>query len=125
MSKADTDQNLPGIAPDPLDAPATRREVMLSGLAVGGALATTGAVWAFLLGQSGRANGARAAIDPSVRPAFREPVVLASKDGVLEVRLTAHQGHATLDTVAKPVQNFLVFGYEVMRGTASNGEMSG
>ena len=59
--------------------------------------------------------------DPAVRPEYREPVTLASKDGVLEVTLTAHQGHARLDTVAKPVQNMLVFGYTVIRGTASNG----
>jgi FtsP/CotA-like multicopper oxidase with cupredoxin domain len=63
--------------------------------------------------------------DPSIRPEFAEPVVLASKDGVLEVTLTAHQGEARLDTVAVPVKNFLVFAYEVNRGTASNGEMSG
>ncbi len=63
--------------------------------------------------------------DPSIRSEFREPVTLASKDGVLEVRLTARQGQATLDTVATPVQNFLVFAYEVIRGTASNGQMSG
>ena len=44
--------------------------------------------------------------------------MLASKEGVLEVRLTARQGQATLDTVAKPVQNFLLFDYEVIRGTA-------
>jgi FtsP/CotA-like multicopper oxidase with cupredoxin domain len=30
-----------------------------------------------------------------------------------------------LDTVATPVQNFLLFDYEVIRGTASNGQMSG
>jgi FtsP/CotA-like multicopper oxidase with cupredoxin domain len=56
---------------------------------------------------------------------FREPVTLASKDGVLEVKLTAHQGKATLDTVAKPVENFLLFDYEVIKGTASDGTMSG
>src|SRR5215831_19165732 len=33
--------------------------------------------------------------DPAIRPEFREPVTLASKDGVLEVRLTARQGQAT------------------------------
>jgi FtsP/CotA-like multicopper oxidase with cupredoxin domain len=54
-----------------------------------------------------------------------EPVVLASQDGVLEITLTAHQGQARLDTVATPVKNFLTFGYNVIRGTASNGEMSG
>ena len=71
------------------------------------------------------AQSAGVRFDPSVRPAFREPVVLASQDGVLEVRLTARQGRASLDTVATPVENFLLFDYEVMRGTASNGQMSG
>ena len=66
-----------------------------------------------------------AKFDPAVRPEFREPVTLASKDGVLEVRLTAKQGTASLDTVAKPVQNMLVFAYELIRGTASDGKMSG
>jgi hypothetical protein len=63
--------------------------------------------------------------DPALRPAFTEPVTLASKDGVLEVTLTAHQGEARLDTVAVPVKNFLLFDYKVERGTASNGQMSG
>jgi FtsP/CotA-like multicopper oxidase with cupredoxin domain len=76
-------------------------------------------------GSSARAEDAGAKFDPSVRPEFSEPVVLASKDGVLEVTLTAHQGHASLDTVAVPVQNMLVFAYEVNRGTASNGQMTG
>ena len=66
-----------------------------------------------------------AKIDPAVRPEFREPVTLASKDGVLEVRLIAKQGTATLDTVAKPVQNMLVLAYELIRGTASDGKTSG
>ena len=64
-------------------------------------------------------------IDPSVRPAFAEPVTLASKDGVLEVRLIVQQDEARLDTVAVPVKNFLLFGYELIRGTASNGQASG
>src|SRR5499433_4473242 len=63
--------------------------------------------------------------DPAVRPEFREPVTLASKEGVLEVRLTARQGQATLDTVTTPVQNFLLFDYELIRGTASDGKTSG
>ena len=63
--------------------------------------------------------------DRAVRPEFREPVTLTSKEGVLEVRLTARQGRATLDTVAAPVQNFLLFDYEVIRGTASDGQRSG
>jgi FtsP/CotA-like multicopper oxidase with cupredoxin domain len=63
--------------------------------------------------------------DLANRPEFREPVVLTSKEGVLEIRLTARQSQATLDTVATPVQNFLLFDYEVIRGTASNGQKSG
>jgi len=63
--------------------------------------------------------------DLATRPELREPIVLTSKDGVLEVRLTARQGQATLDTVATAVQNFLLFDYEVIRGTASNGQKSG
>ena len=75
-------------------------------------------------GPFARADG-DSGFDPSVRPQFSEPVVLASKDGVLEVRLIVKQGEARLDTVAVPVKNFLVFAYEVIRGTASNGQMSG
>ena len=56
---------------------------------------------------------ATALFDPSVRSDYSEPVTLASKDGVLEVTLTAHQGHARFDTVAVPVQNMLVFGYKL------------
>ena len=63
--------------------------------------------------------------DAATRPEFREPVTLTSKDGVLEVRLTARQGQTTLDTVATPVQNFLLFDYELIRGTASDGRRSG
>ena len=62
--------------------------------------------------------------DLAIRPEFREPIVLTSKEGVLEIRLTARQGQATLDTVATSVQNFLLFDYEVIRGTASNGQKS-
>ena len=75
--------------------------------------------------QSPRHKTRCARFDPAVRTEYREPVTLASKDGVLEVTLTAHQGQASLDTVAKPVQNMLVFGYTVVRGTASDGRMSG
>src|SRR5437764_4050362 len=63
--------------------------------------------------------------DPAIRPEFREPVTLASKEGVLEVRLTARQGQARFDTAVTPVQNVLLFDYEVIRGTASDGQRSG
>src|SRR5262249_26882944 len=69
------------------------------------------------LARTARAEGG-AAFDPSVRADFREPVTLASTGGVLEVRLTARQGEAVLDTVATPVRNFLLFDYELIRGTA-------
>jgi FtsP/CotA-like multicopper oxidase with cupredoxin domain len=81
-----------------------------------------------VLAQSPQAQNPQIAnkkLDPEIRPEFREPIVLTSKDGVLEVRLTARQGQATLDTVATPVQNFLLFDYEVIRGSASNGQRSG
>lgn len=56
---------------------------------------------------------------------YREPVRLSSSDGVLEVRLSAHQGTVALDTATAPVSNFLLFGYEVIRGTASDGSTRG
>ena len=87
--------------------------------AVAGLAALAGA------GVSAWAQTAERRTDPATRPEFREPVTLASKDGVLEVRLTARQGQANLDTVATPVQNFLLFDYEVIRGTASDGRKSG
>ena len=71
------------------------------------------------------AQDAASKANPPVSAEFREPVTLASKDGVLEVRLTARQGAARLDTVAAPVKNFLLFDYQVIRGTASDGQMSG
>jgi FtsP/CotA-like multicopper oxidase with cupredoxin domain len=71
------------------------------------------------------AQSAERKVAPAIRPEFREPVTLASKDGVLEVRLTARQGQATLDTVTKPVQNFLLFDYQLIRGAASDGKSSG
>ncbi|MDB5487171.1 MAG: Multicopper oxidase type 3, partial [Reyranella sp.] len=67
----------------------------------------------------------RPPVRPPVRPDFREPVTLTSKDGVLEVRLTARQGEVKLDTVANPVKNFLLLDYELIRGTASNGQKTG
>jgi FtsP/CotA-like multicopper oxidase with cupredoxin domain len=76
-------------------------------------------------GATAGAQTAERRTDPATRPELREPVTLASKDGVLEVRLTARQGQATLDTVTKPVQNFLLFDYEVIRGTAPDGQRSG
>src|SRR5262249_13503824 len=92
-------------------------------LITSGALAV--AVALECLGTTASAQTAERRTDPAIRPQFREPVTLASKEGVLEVRLTARQGQATLDTVATPVQNFLLFDYEVIRGTASDGQRSG
>ena len=64
-------------------------------------------------------------VAPYTPPEFAEPVVLSSQNGVLEVSLFARQGVAALNTVAAPVNNCLLFGYEVQRGTASNGQLSG
>src|SRR5436190_5905584 len=83
------------------------------------------AVLLALTSANAAAQSANKKTDLAARPDFREPVVLASKDGVLEVRLTARQGKATLDTVATPVENFLLFDYEVVHGSASNGQRSG
>lgn len=94
------------------------RALTLAGIAV----AALTASWP---GSRALAQDAQAKFDPSVRPAFSEPVTLASKDGVLEVTLTAHQGRIRLDTVAVPVENALVFSYELVRGTASNGQTAG
>jgi len=87
------------------------------------ALSAIALVAAGLWFASGRAH-ASAGYDPSVRPAFGEPVVLSSKDGVLEVTLTLRQSSARLNTVAQLVKNMLLFDYTVERGTASDGQMS-
>ena len=44
---------------------------------------------------------------------------------MLEVRLSAHQGTVNLDTVKEPVTNFLVFGYDLIKGTSSDGSTKG
>lgn len=63
---------------------------------------------------------------PDGKPApFREPVRLSSKDGVLEVRLSAHQSTVNLDTVKEPVTNFMTFGFDLIKGTSSDGASKG
>jgi len=54
------------------------RALAMSGIAVAILL---GAAWT---GSLARAQDAGAKFDPAVRPDYREPVTLASKDGVLE-----------------------------------------
>jgi len=95
---------------------------LLRALVMSVVAAVLAATWC---GSLANAEDAGGKFDPAVRPELSEPVTLASKDGVLEVQLTAHQGTARLDTVAKPVQNALVFAYELIRGTASNGQTAG
>jgi FtsP/CotA-like multicopper oxidase with cupredoxin domain len=68
--------------------------------------------------------GGNAGPDGKPQP-YKEPVRLSSKDGVLEVRLSAHQGTVNLDTVKEPVTNFLVYGYELIKGTSSDGSTKG
>lgn len=55
---------------------------------------------------------------------YTEPVVLTPQDGVLEVDLTARQGQGQLDTVAQPLENMLLFSYQVRKGQASNGQLA-
>ncbi|HKE35974.1 MAG TPA: multicopper oxidase domain-containing protein [Candidatus Baltobacteraceae bacterium] len=71
------------------------------------------------------ASGANAAPLATGGQAFREPVILSSQNGILEVTLTPRQSTARLDTVAGPVKNMLLFDYSVQRGTTSDGQMSG
>ncbi|KAB1072046.1 multicopper oxidase family protein [Methylobacterium planeticum] len=73
----------------------------------------------------GQAWPAAAQTAGAVSSEFREPVTLATRDGVLEVRLTARQGRVALDTASKPVENFLLFDYALIRGAASNGATDG
>ena len=82
-----------------LDADGILRASAMSGIAVAFALA---AGWH---GSQAQAQDAVPKFDPAIRSEFREPVTLASKDGVLEVTLTPRQSNARLDTVAKPVKN--------------------
>jgi len=61
----------------------------------------------------------------SLNPTFTEPLTLSSEGGVLEVRLTAAQSTAQLNTVAVPVNNMLLYDYEIVQGAASDGSTSG
>jgi FtsP/CotA-like multicopper oxidase with cupredoxin domain len=100
-----------------------------AGATTGAGLSARNALAFLSTAQAQEAAGPAAApakvVDPAVRQPFREPVVLASEGGVLEVRLVARQSEAILDTVATPVKNFLLYDYELVRGTASNGERTG
>jgi len=82
------------------------------------------AALAFVLGCGGAGDEStpHAAYTP---PEFAEPVTLSSANGVLEVSLFVRQGVTTLNTVASPVSNFMLFGYEVLQGAASNGQRTG
>jgi FtsP/CotA-like multicopper oxidase with cupredoxin domain len=94
------------------------RPLFISGIAV--------ALTFFITSQSAPVSAQdSASFDPSIRSELADPVALSSKDGVLEVRLIVQQDEARLDTVAKPVKNFMLFAYELIRGTASNGQTSG
>lgn len=67
-------------------------------------------------------------LESRLNPAgFLEPVTLSAdpSSNILEVVLRAHQSTISLDTVANPVGNALTFAYELVRGTASNGQTTG
>jgi FtsP/CotA-like multicopper oxidase with cupredoxin domain len=86
---------------------------------------------ALIIGVGLTVGGLRVGAQDASKPAraahdeLREPVVLASKDGVLELTLTPHQGTAQFDTVPTPTKKMLVFRYRLERGTSSNGQSSG
>ncbi|WNG93280.1 multicopper oxidase family protein [Mycobacterium sp. ITM-2016-00318] len=69
-------------------------------------------------------GGVNAGADGEPAP-FKEPVRLSSEDGVLEVRLSAHQSTVNLDTVKEPVTNFLTYGFDMIKGTSSDGSTKG
>lgn len=101
--------------------PTSRKRVALGVAgAVAGALLLVGA---FLLWDGDDEPSGPVASTTGGNP-FRAPVALSSENGVLEVTLRAHQASADLDTVDEPVENFLLFGYELEQGSASNGEPS-
>ncbi len=62
---------------------------------------------------------------PVARRDYTEPVALHSREGVLEVVLTVRQGEGQIDTAAGPVKNMLLFSYQILKGSASNGQSSG
>ena len=62
---------------------------------------------------------------PTLSAPYREPVVLKCQNGVLEVILYVRQGQASLNTVHDDVDNFLVFDWELVKGTSSDGKSSG
>lgn len=61
----------------------------------------------------------------ALHPAFREPVKLSGTQGVLEVRLTARESEAEFNTVASPVTGLMLYDWQLLRGTSSNGKTSG
>jgi FtsP/CotA-like multicopper oxidase with cupredoxin domain len=99
------------------------RRAMLVATACSALLAMSGVAGS---SASGAAAPRRAGDRPAeASPTFAEPVRLSSTDGVLEVNLLAHQGTTPSDTADSPVRNHLVFGYELLRGRASDGERAG
>jgi FtsP/CotA-like multicopper oxidase with cupredoxin domain len=78
---------------------------------------------AMVLVMSGCTRGSGTSTD--ISPSYREPVKLTSEQGVLEVRLTARQSEAKLNTVAKPVSGMLLYDWRLVRGTSSDGKTSG
>ena len=59
------------------------------------------------------------------RPHTRNPFDSRARTACWRVRLSAHQGTVNLDTVKEPVTNLLVFGYDLVKGSSSDGSMKG
>lgn len=60
----------------------------------------------------------------TLNPEFREPVALKSRDGILEVSLTAAQSSATFNTAAKPIEGMLLYSWSLLQGE-TDGASSG
>lgn len=50
---------------------------------------------------------------------MRNPFVLSSENGILDVTLNAHQDRNPIEHSARPVANALVYGYRVTTGPSS------
>ena len=64
-------------------------------------------------------------IAPTQQETYKESVILSSNGGLLTVILTMVQGTTTFNTVKGNVKNLLVWNYELVNGTSSNGQLKG
>jgi FtsP/CotA-like multicopper oxidase with cupredoxin domain len=95
---------------------------MMGRLLLGFLLVTLSVIAATAIGNGNGSDAAHRRME--LNPSFREPVALRSKDGVLEVAMTATQSSTSLNTVVKPVEGMLLYSWKLLQGD-SDGEKSG